>query len=59
MYASEIARVSFELYYKLLTARNNKTILLAHAKTGIVCYDYTAKKIAKIPVKLRNILDVK
>lgn len=59
IYASEIVRVSFELYYKLLTARNNKTILLAHAKTGIVCYDYTAKKIAEIPVKLRNILDVK
>ncbi len=59
LYAAEIARVSFELYYKLCTTRNNKPILLAHAKTGMVCYDYTSKKITEIPAKLRNILDVK
>lgn len=59
MYATEIARVSFELYYKLCTTRNYKSILIAHAKTGMVCYDYTAKKIAEIPAKLRNILDIK
>ncbi len=52
----EITRVGFELYYQLFATRNNETILLANAKTGMVCYDYDAKKIAAIPEKLKTIL---
>jgi len=51
-----ITRVSFELYYQLYTKRNNEIILLANAKTGMVCYDYSIKKIAIIPEKFKNIL---
>jgi len=54
--ADEISRVSFELYYQLTTKRNDTTILLASAKTGMVCYDYAAKKVAGIPEKLKAIL---
>jgi acyl-CoA thioester hydrolase len=54
---AEISKVSFELYYSLSTTRNDKNILLANAKTGIVCYDYAAKKIAAIPEELKNILN--
>ncbi|WP_462254428.1 acyl-CoA thioesterase [Ferruginibacter sp.] len=53
----EISKVSFELYYELSTKRNNKTILLALAKTGMVSYDYTAKKVIAIPEKLKEILN--
>ena len=54
--ASEITRVGFELYYQLFAIRNTESILLANAKTGMVCYDYDAKKVAAIPEKLKTIL---
>jgi acyl-CoA thioesterase FadM len=52
----EIARVSFELYYTVQATRNEKTILIARAKTGMVCYDYTIKKVASVPEKLKALL---
>lgn len=55
--ASDVSRVSFVLYYQLFATRNNKNILLANAKTGMVCYDYSAKKVAAIPEKLKSILE--
>ena len=54
--AGEISRVGFELYYQLVAKRNHETILLANAKTGMVCYDYDAKKVTVIPEKLKAIL---
>jgi len=47
--AGEINKISFELYYEITTMRNEKKLLIAHAKTGIVCYDYDAKKVTGIP----------
>ena len=44
-----ISKVSFDLYYKLEKENNGKTILVAAAKTGMVCYDYDAGKIAAFP----------
>jgi acyl-CoA thioester hydrolase len=55
--AGEITRVSFELFYTVQVSRNEKTILIARAKTGIVCYDYAGKKVAPVPEKLKRILD--
>ena len=55
--AGEISRVGFELYYRLFAKRNEENILLANAKTGMVCYDYDAKKVAAIPEKLKTILE--
>ncbi len=55
--AGEISRVGFELYYRLFAKRNNDHILVANAKTGMVCYDYDAKKVAAIPEKLKTILE--
>ncbi len=52
----EISRVGFELYYQLFAKRGNEIILLANAKTGMVCYDYEMKKVAQIPEKLKIIL---
>ena len=52
----EITRVSFEIYYHLATIRNEVAILLALAKTGMVCYDYAAKKVAPVPEKFLAIL---
>jgi acyl-CoA thioester hydrolase len=52
----EISKVSFELYYQLSAKRNDKVIVLALAKTGMVCYDYESKKIVPVPEKLKEIL---
>jgi acyl-CoA thioester hydrolase len=55
--AGELSRVGFELYYQLFAIRNKEVILLANAKTGMVCFDYEAKKVAPIPEKLKAILE--
>ena len=55
--SGEITRVSFELYYTVQVTRNEKSILIAKAKTGMVCYDYAAKKVAAVPEKLKAILN--
>jgi acyl-CoA thioester hydrolase len=54
---AEISKVSFELYYQLSTKRNDKVVVLAIAKTGMVCYNYEAKKVVAIPEKLSAILN--
>ena len=54
--AGEISRVAFELYYQLSVVRNNETIVLVNAKTGMVCYDYTAKKVTAVPEVLKKLL---
>ena len=52
----DIAKVSFELFYRLSVARNNQQIIIANAKTTMVCYDYELKKVVSIPGKLKEIL---
>ncbi len=52
----EITRVGFELYYQLSTIRNNEIILLANAKTGMVCYNYQTKKTAPVNEDIKRIL---
>jgi len=55
--AGEISRAAFELYYTLSVTRNEQHVLLAYAKTGMVCYDYALKKVTAIPDKLKAILN--
>ena len=48
--AAEFSRVSFEIYYKLEKETvEGKIIPVAFARTGMVCYDYSKKKIASVP----------
>ena len=56
LFCGEITSVSFELFYQISTKRTEKSITIAHAKTGMVCFDYEKKKVAEIPEKLLNIL---
>jgi len=51
---SEISKFSFDVYYKLEKENNGKRILVALAKTGMVCYDYGAKKVAAVPKEVRD-----
>ncbi len=56
IYCGEIARVSFELFYQLSTVRNNAIILLANAKTGMVCLNYNTNKTVSVTDKAKSIL---
>src|SRR4029077_51039 len=39
------SKIGFDIFYKLEKQRNDKTILVVTAKTGMICYDYARKKI--------------
>ena len=52
----EISRFGFELIYKLEKMIGDSVKLVAAAKTGMICYDYTKKKIVAIPDIGRQLL---
>lgn len=52
----DISKVSFELIYALSAKRDTTSIIIANAKTTMVCFDYELKKVASIPEKLKAIL---
>ena len=56
IYCGEVTGVAFELYYKISTRRDAKEILIALAKTGLVCFNYKLKKVSKVPDELRAAL---
>lgn len=45
----EITKLSFEIFYEITTNRNDKKILIANAKTGMVCFNYETRKVTSIP----------
>ena len=47
--ASGFSRFGFDIYYKLEKAISDKNVLVAAAKTGMVCFDYAKKKIVSLP----------
>jgi len=46
---TDINRVGFDMVYKLVKTNSEKEVLVAIAKTGMVCFDYAKKKIAAVP----------
>ncbi|MBO9150860.1 acyl-CoA thioesterase [Chitinophaga sp. GCM10012297] len=47
--AGELSSVGFDLFYRLSTTRDGKILVIAEAKTGMVCFDYQARKVARLP----------
>ena len=45
--AADFSKVGFDLYYKLVKETDETAVALA--KTGMVCFDYKAKKISAVP----------
>lgn len=52
--AGDFSRVGFDLYYKLVKGETQTAV--AFAKTGMVCYDYTARKVAPVPEQATAVL---
>lgn len=47
--ATEFTSTGFELYYRLEKEKEGKMVLAVAAKTGMICFDYSQKKIASLP----------
>lgn len=52
--ATEFSKLGFELLYKLEKIKEGKKVVVVKAKTGMVCYDYSQKKIAPLPEAVRS-----
>ena len=50
--ADEFTTYGFDLYYKVSRHTPEKEILVAQAKTGMVCFNYTERKMEKVPEEL-------
>lgn len=53
---SEISRASFDIVYLLEKETEGKKILIAQAKTGMVCFDYAKRKITALPEAVKQTL---
>jgi acyl-CoA thioester hydrolase len=54
--ADEFSRVGFDLFYKFTKQDGEKEVLVALAKTGMICFDYTARKVVAVPERARQLL---
>lgn len=45
----DITGLGFELYYRMSINKNGENLISAIAKTGLIFFDYTAKKTSSIP----------
>lgn len=46
---TELSKASFDLVYKLEKETDGKTVTVAKAKTGMVCFDYQRRKVTAVP----------
>jgi acyl-CoA thioester hydrolase len=54
--ATNFTNIGFDLYYQLSVIRDNNPLLVAAAKTGMICYNYTQKKITAVPAAVKTAL---
>jgi acyl-CoA thioesterase FadM len=47
--AGEFSRAGFDLYYRLTKMKEGVEAPVAFAKTGMVCFDYKARKVTPVP----------
>ena len=49
-----VSKVAFDLFYKLEKSSGEKNVVVALAKSGMVCYNYQLKKVAVISDTLKE-----
>lgn len=57
IYAEEISANTFSLLYHISCVRHQKNVEVAHAKTGMVCFNYSTRRIAPMTAELNNFLN--
>lgn len=56
IYVTEFTAVSFDLLYHIVAERDGRRQEIAHAKTGMVCFDYKDRKVTGVPDALKSTL---
>lgn len=56
IFAEEISDRAFDLLYHISTFRNGAHTDIAHAKTGMVCFNYETRKITPMKPNLKQFL---
>ena len=57
VYVDELGGKSFDLLYRITTEREGAVILVAEAKTGMICFDYEGRRIVSMGEVLRAFLN--
>jgi acyl-CoA thioesterase FadM len=50
----DFTRAGFDIFYRLDIANTSEMQVAVIAKTGMVCYDYTLKKITAVPASVKE-----
>ncbi len=56
VYVDELSERTFDLLYRISTERNGARMTIAEAKTGMICFDYEARKIVAMGDGLKSFL---
>jgi acyl-CoA thioester hydrolase len=56
LFSGEKSSAGFELFYEICVTEKNETKTIARAKTGLVFFDYTERKITAMPKAFEKIL---
>ena len=56
LFADEVSAHAFDLLYLITASRDGSPVLVAEAKTGMICYDYGVRKIATMSGALKSLL---
>ena len=56
--SSNLSRIGFDIIYKLEKESAGKKLIIAIARTGMICYDYEKKKIVSVPDAARSSLQL-
>jgi acyl-CoA thioester hydrolase len=46
---AEVTRVGFECFYRITKRNEEKSVVAAKAKTGMLCFNYSQRKVTSVP----------
>jgi YbgC/YbaW family acyl-CoA thioester hydrolase len=55
--AGDFSTFGFDLFYRITCNREDKTITIAEGKSGMVCFDYNTRKVAKLSPEMKASLE--
>lgn len=56
--AGDFTRVGFDLFYELLVEKEGREVTIAAAKTGMVCFNYSTRKVGAVPQEVLDKMKV-
>ncbi len=56
IFVDELSGRTFDLLYRIKARRGEQDLLIAEAKTGMICFDYDKRKIVEMGTPLKSLL---